>query len=60
MEQIQNVECPNILFPYLREVVSDLTTKAGVLPVVLSPVNFAGLFEQQKKAMASDTNKSIN
>jgi preprotein translocase subunit SecB len=60
MEQIQNVECPNILFPYLREVVSDLTTKAGFLPVVLSPVNFAGLFEQQKKAMVSDTNKSIN
>ncbi|MCX8514520.1 MAG: protein-export chaperone SecB [Burkholderiales bacterium] len=60
VEQIQNVECPSILFPYLRELVSDLTTRAGFLPVVLSPVNFAGLYQQQKNAMAQDTSKSIN
>ena len=32
--------CPGILFPYAREAVSDLITRAGFPPLVLSPVNF--------------------
>ena len=43
MDLIQNIECPNMLFPYLREAVTDLTTRAGFLPVVLAPINFAFL-----------------
>jgi preprotein translocase subunit SecB len=55
MELVQNIECPNMLFPYLREAVTDLTTRAGFLPVVLAPINFAYL-HQQKQAQVSAAN----
>ena len=49
MELVYNIECPTILFPYLRETVTDLTTKAGFLPVILTPVNFAFLYHQKQQ-----------
>ena len=39
--------CPGILFPYAREAVSDLITRAGFPPLVLSPVNFDALYYSQ-------------
>lgn len=49
--------CPNILFPYAREAVSDLVTKGGFPPLLLAPVNFDQLFaqhmQQQQAAQAS-------
>lgn len=36
--------CPNILFPYGREVISDLVTKGGFPPLLLAPVNFDALY----------------
>ncbi|NDU89950.1 MAG: protein-export chaperone SecB [Ferrovum sp.] len=47
MPILMNVTCPNILFPYVREVVSDLSTRAGFPPVILNPVNFEVLYHQQ-------------
>ncbi len=38
--------CPNILFPYAREVVSDLVTKGGFPQLLLAPVNFDALYQQ--------------
>ena len=60
IELLHNIECPNILFPYLREAVSDLTTRAGFLPVVLAPVNFAFLYQQKQQAQGAATNNTIN
>lgn len=42
-----SVACPNILFPYAREVVSDSATRAGFAPVLLQPVNFEALYAQR-------------
>lgn len=44
IEPLVAVACPNILFPYAREVVSDAITRAGFSPVVLQPVNFEGMY----------------
>ena len=44
--------CPNLLFPYAREVVSDLVTKGSFPQLVLQPVNFDGLFAQHQQQMA--------
>ena len=44
MEPLLSIACPNILFPYAREVVSDTVTRAGFAPVILQPVNFEGLY----------------
>lgn len=52
IEGLLGVACPNILFPYAREAVSDLVTRAGFPPVLLSPVNFEALFLQQKQHQA--------
>ena len=49
LEMILGVTCPNILFPYARELVSDLVTRAGFAPVLLNPINFEALFMQQKQ-----------
>ncbi len=38
--------CPNVLFPYAREAVSDLVVKGGFPPMLLAPVNFDALYMQ--------------
>lgn len=50
--------CPSILFPYAREVVSDLVAKGGFPQLLLAPVNFDALYaqiraEQAKKNQAA-------
>jgi len=49
IETVLAVVCPNILYPYLREVVSDMAVRAGFAPVVLNPVNFEAIYLQQKQ-----------
>ena len=41
------ITCPNILFPYVREAISDLVNKGSFPQLVLSPINFEALFAQQ-------------
>ncbi|MBC7756212.1 MAG: protein-export chaperone SecB [Bdellovibrio sp.] len=53
MEMILAITCPNILFPYARETVSDLVTRAGFAPVLLNPINFEALYMQQKEQAAN-------
>jgi preprotein translocase subunit SecB len=52
MEPVLGIACPNILYPYVREVISDVITRAGFPPVVLTPVNFEALYQAQKQAQA--------
>jgi preprotein translocase subunit SecB len=48
LEPILAIACPQIVYPYLRAVVSDICTRAGFPPVILSEVNFQAMFESQK------------
>jgi len=48
MDAILAIACPNILFPYVREVVSETVTRAGFPPVVLAPVNFEAIYHAQR------------
>lgn len=48
VDPVLGIGCPNILFPYLREVVSDVVTRAGFPPVILNPVNFEAIYQQKK------------
>ncbi len=52
METVLAVVCPNILYPYLREVVSDVAIRAGFAPVLLNPINFEAIYLQQKQQQA--------
>ena len=38
--------CPDILFPYAREAISDLATRGGFPQLLLAPVNFDALYQQ--------------
>jgi preprotein translocase subunit SecB len=48
LDPVLGIACPNILFPYVREVISDLVVRAGFPPVVLAPVNFEAIYAQQR------------
>ena len=60
MEPVLGIACPNILYPYVREVVSDIVSRAGFPPVVLTPVNFEALFQAQKQAQAEQQHKEAS
>ena len=53
LKQILGIACPNIVYPYLRAIVSDVCTRAGFPPILLTEVNFQAMFEaQQAQAQA--------
>lgn len=53
--------CPNILFPYVREVVSDLVAKGGFPQLLLAPVNFDALYAQHiQQAQQAPSSESLN
>ncbi|PHV10320.1 protein-export chaperone SecB [Chitinimonas sp. BJB300] len=53
LEPILGMACPNILFPYVREVISDIVSRAGFPPVILAPINFEQLYMQRQNQAAS-------
>lgn len=46
--------CPNILFPYAREAISDLVSKGGFPQLLLAPVNFDALYAQHVQSKSGD------
>ena len=49
---VLGIVCPNVLFPYARETISDVVNRAGFPPVLLAPVNFEANYQQQDAAAA--------
>ena len=45
--------CPNLLFPYARETIDTMVTKASFPALMLSPVNFDALYAQQLQQKAA-------
>ncbi|NQV54910.1 MAG: protein-export chaperone SecB [Rhodospirillales bacterium] len=41
------IECPLILFPFLRRIISDVTGDGGFAPLMLTPIDFAALYQQR-------------
>ena len=52
---ILGVVCPQMLYPYLRAIVSDICTRAGFPPILLAEVNFQAMFEAQQQAQLAQT-----
>ncbi|MDH5377298.1 MAG: protein-export chaperone SecB [Gammaproteobacteria bacterium] len=50
--------CPNILFPYARELISDLVTRGGFPQMVLAPVNFEALYQQHIQQQSQSKEKA--
>ncbi len=49
LEPLLGIGCPNVLFPFAREVVADLVQKAGFPQHLLPPVNFEAIYAQQAR-----------
>jgi preprotein translocase subunit SecB len=47
------IECPRMLFPYVRRIVSDVTRDGGFPQFMLEPVDFAALYRQQLQRVAA-------
>ena len=56
LQPIISIACPGIVFPYLRAIVSDICTRAGFPPVVLTEVNFQAMYEAQQAQAAAAAN----
>ena len=53
MQGILSIVCPQMIYPYLRAIVSDVCTRAGFPPILLTEVNFQAMFEAQQAQMAA-------
>ena len=56
MQGIVSIVCPQMVYPYLRAIVSDVCTRAGFPPILLTEVNFQAMFEAQQQAQAAEAN----
>jgi preprotein translocase subunit SecB len=65
LRQMLGSFCPNILFPYAREVISDIVVRGGFPQLLLAPVNFDALYaqhmeDQSKQPQAESTGNGDN
>ena len=54
LDLVLSITCPNILFPYARETVSDSISRCGFPPFLLAPVNFEALYQQRLQQQGKD------
>jgi preprotein translocase subunit SecB len=50
LQPLLGIACPNVIFPYLRETISDLVVRGGFPPVLLAPLSFESLYLQRVQA----------
>ncbi|GAB6193832.1 protein-export chaperone SecB [Desulfocastanea catecholica] len=49
MAMLLGVDCPTLLFPFTRQIVSQVSIDGGFVPFLMEPVNFMALFQNAKK-----------
>lgn len=60
LHQMLGSFCPNILFPYAREVVSDIVVRGGFPQLILAPVNFDALYNQHLEQQSKEGSQTKN
>jgi preprotein translocase subunit SecB len=60
LEPFLLINCPSLLFPFLRRLVADLTREGGFPPLLLDPIDFAGLFVQKKQQAGQGIKPAVN
>jgi preprotein translocase subunit SecB len=48
LEPVLLVECPRLLFPFARNILSDVTRDGGFMPVALTPIDFVALWQSRR------------
>jgi preprotein translocase subunit SecB len=49
------VECPRLIFPFARNILADVTRDGGFPPVLLTPVDFIGLWHSRRAQALAET-----
>ena len=49
LEPFMLVNCPSLLFPFLRRIIADLTREGGFPPLFLDPIDFGALYVNRKQ-----------
>lgn len=60
LEQVMLIYCPTLLFPYLRKIISDVTSEAGMNPLQINPIDFAKLYNSRKKSANNNSDSLAN
>ena len=53
IQPILYIECPALLFPFIRRLVADLSREGGFPPLLLDPIDFAGLYRRRGETAAA-------
>lgn len=53
MEPALLIECPRLIFPYARRIISDITRDGGFPPLLVDPIDFRNLYLKQKERQQS-------
>lgn len=53
---VLEVECPTLLFPFTRQVVSQLSVDGGFMPFLMEPINFVHLYQQKMAKQKQEQN----
>jgi preprotein translocase subunit SecB len=53
LEPLLGIACPTVIFPYLRETISDLVVRGGFPPVLLAPLSFEALYLERAQQQQS-------
>ena len=60
LQPVIAVNCPTVLFPYIRETLADAVARAGFPPVHLAPISFEALYQQQLAQMQPQQAAVVN
>jgi preprotein translocase subunit SecB len=58
LEPFLLIECPTLLFPFVRRLIADLTREGGFPPLLLDPINFANLLAQRQRDRGARTQET--
>ena len=59
LEPFLLINCPSVIFPFLRRMVADVTREGGFPPLLLDPIDFGSLFMRRQQEMAAAHSKSM-
>jgi preprotein translocase subunit SecB len=54
LEPFLLINCPALIFPFLRRIVADLSREGGFPPLLLDPIDFAGMFMRRMQAASGE------
>lgn len=54
IEQILLIYCPNLLFPFIRRLIANLTSDSGFPPLMIDPIDFTDLYSKRRKLADSE------